>query len=91
MTVAARQGAHGVQMFQILALVDEAGQAHLAPCGEVAEQGIGTDLVALVGRVGQAVAEEQDIPGHDPDAVSMLCTDAILAQSKSSRSCSSRP
>ena len=44
---------------------------------------VGANFVSLVGRVGQAMTQEEGIVGHGCDVASMLCTEAMLDHLKS--------
>ena len=63
LAVAAGHLPHRVGVAEIGGIVDEAAQIDLMLGGKMREQRMAADLVALVGRIGQAVGEEQHLHG----------------------------
>ncbi len=51
-------------MLPVVRIVDESTEMHAVACGEVAQQVERADLVALVGRIRNAVREEQQTFVH---------------------------
>src|SRR5215831_6179035 len=78
MTVPARQLAHRVKMGKIASVVHKTAQMHGALGGHMLEQGMGTDLVPLVWRIGEAVAKKQNVAWYCHESRPILYTDAML-------------
>ena len=55
------QGAQMLGVLPVARIVDEAPEVHHVRAGEVRQEVIGADLFALVGRIGDAMREKQDL------------------------------